>query len=781
MAQEMLDHSAFLDAPTPYIGRSLKRFEDPRLVMGQGTFVDDMHLPDMLHAVVVRSPHAHARLLSIDVTPVQQMPGVVSVLTAKELAGKVRHIPRRVVAELDGVEVPEHPVLAAERVCYVGQPVAIVVATERAGAEDAVGRLQIAYETLPPVVDLRAAAEEQATLVHAEMGTNVALRLRLGRGDVDAAFARADHIVRGSYEVPRLSAVPMECRGLLAQYMPREQALTLWTSTQVPHKVKRFLAQTLVQAPPRLRVIAPDVGGGFGQKVEIWPEEVACSYLAMTLERPIKWIETRHENLLAYHGRGYAADMQAAVTRAGQILAIRCRILADLGAYSLNATPGPPVNAAHRVIGPYAIPEVEIECLGIMTHKPSTGPYRGAGGPEGAFFMERTIDLIARELEIDPAEIRRRNFIPPDAFPHTTGTGLTYDSGHFAVAMERALELAEYDRQREQQRHRRPGAPRLGIGLATVVKASGGQGEMRNSTARVRVEPSGAVQVYTEVSPHGQGTATTFAQIVADTLGVTPESVRVLHGDTDMLPWGQGTFASRGLSAGGSAMYAALQQMRQHLSQVAAHRLECAPQDIDFQPGRLVNTRNPLQTLSFQEVAAVSPAGLECQVEYALANNPFGFAAHVVVVEVDPETGAVRLLRYAVVHDSGRIINPKLLEGQVYGAIAQGLGQALDEAMVYSAEGQPLTGSFLDYAMPRARDMLPLLADTMQTLSPTNALGLKGIGELPTVACPVAIVNAVLDALADTGVRHLDAPLTREKVWRAMQQGRTGSEAAGDV
>jgi carbon-monoxide dehydrogenase large subunit len=757
-------------AQTSYIGRSLKRFEDPRLLRGQGTFVDDLHLPEMLHAVVVRSPHAHARMHAIDTATVQQMPGVITVLTATELAGKVRDIPRRVVAGLDGVAVPEHPVLAAERVCYVGQPVAIVVATERALAEDAAAQVQVAYQTLPPVVDLRAAAEAHATLVHVDMGTNVALRLRLGRGDVDAAFARADRIVRGSYDVPRLSAVPMECRGLVAQYDRGEHELTLWTSTQVPHKVKRFLTQTLVQAPPRLRVIAPDVGGGFGQKVEVWPEEVACSYLAMTLQRPIKWIETRRENLLAYHGRGYAADTQAAVTRAGQILAIRCRILADLGAYSLNATPGPPVNAAHRVIGPYAIPDVDIECLGIMTHKPSTGPYRGAGGPEGAFFMERTIDLIARELDLDPVEVRRRNFIPPDGFPHTTGTGLTYDSGHFAVALERALELADYNSLRQQQRHRRPGQARLGIGIATVVKASGGQGEMRNSNARVRVEPTGKVQVYTEVSPHGQGTATTFAQIVADTLGVVPEAVQVLHGDTDMLPWGQGTFASRGLSAGGSAMYAALQQMRQDLSQVAAHRLECAPVDIDFQPGRLVNTRNPAQTLPFQEVAAASPAGLECHVEYALAHNPFGFAAHVVVVEVDPDTGAVQLLRYAVVHDSGRIINPKLLEGQVYGAIAQGLGQALEEAMVYDSDGQPLTGSFLDYAMPRAKDVLPLLADTMQTPSPTNALGLKGIGELPTVACPVAVVNAVLDALADTGVRHLDAPLTREKVWRALQR-----------
>jgi carbon-monoxide dehydrogenase large subunit len=391
---------------TTYIGQSLKRFEDLRLVTGQGTFVDDMQLPDMLHAMVVRSPHAHARILSIDLAPVQSLPGVSAVLTARELAGKVRPIPRRVVAELDGVVVPEHPVLASDRVCYVGQPVAVVVAADRALAEDAAAKLRITYQPLTPVLEVRAAAEAQATLLHAEMGTNVALRLQLGRGDVAAAFARADRIVQGIYEVPRLSAAPMECRGLVARYDPQAQGLTLWTSTQVPHKVKRFLTQTLLQPPRHLRVIAPDVGGGFGQKVEIWPEEVACSYLAMRLERPIKWIETRRENLLAYHGRGYCADMQVAVTRQGRLLAIRCRILADLGAYSLNATPGPPVNAAHRVLGPYAIPDVEVECLGIMTNKPPTGPYRGAGGPEGAFFMERTMDLIARELDLDPAEVR---------------------------------------------------------------------------------------------------------------------------------------------------------------------------------------------------------------------------------------------------------------------------------------------------------------------------------------------------------------------------------------
>ena len=753
----------------PYIGQSIKRFEDPRLLLGEGRFVDDMQLPGMLHAVVVRSPHAHARIVSIDAEAARRAPGVVAMLTAPDLAGKARPIPRRVVEDLSGVDLPEHPVLAEERVCYVGQPVAMVVAESRAFAEDAADHVDVRYEALTPVVDLRAAGEAGAALTHAETGTNVGLKLRLGRGDIDAAFAAADRIVRQRYEVPRLSAAPMEGRGLIAQYEAPEQRLTLWTSTQVAFKVKRFLQQTLVETPREVRVITPDVGGGFGQKVELWPEEVACSHLAMALQRPIKWIETRRENLLAYHGRGYCGDVEAAVTSEGRILAMRCRILADLGAYSLNATPGPPVNAAKRVAGPYDIAAMDVECVGLMTHKPPTGPYRGAGGPEGAFFMERTVDLIARELDLDPAEVRRRNFIASDAFPYTTGTGLTYDSGQFEAVFARALELADYDEMRRRQRQRRQGEPRIGIGIATVVKASGGQGEMLKSNARVRVDPTGEVTVYTEVSPHGQGTETTFAQIAADALGVEPDRVRVRHGDTDMLPWGQGTFASRGLSVGGSAMYEALQQVRQNLSHVAAEHLGCAPQDIDFRDGRLVNCREPGQSMAFDAAASASSTGLECQIEYGLPNNPFGFAAHVVVVEIDPETGALRFLRYAAVHDSGRIINPKLFEGQVYGAIAQGLGQALGEGMFYSAEGQPLTGSFLDYVMPRAATMLPLRAEAMETPSPTNALGLKGVGELPTVACPAAVVNAVLDALRDTATRHLDAPVTQEKIWRAMQ------------
>jgi carbon-monoxide dehydrogenase large subunit len=699
------------------------------------------------------------------------------VLTADALAGTMLDIPRRYAPELEGIEVPAHPILARHKVCYVGQPVALVVAQDRYMAHDALDDIVVAYDPLPPVVDVRQAAQGQP-LLHDTFGSNVAMRVQLGRGDVDAAFAQADHVIEARYESPRLSAAPMECRGVIAQYDRAQQHLTLWTSTQVPHKVQRLLLQMFVDPPQKLRVIAPDVGGGFGQKVEIWPEEAACSYLAMTLGRPIKWIETRRENMLAYHGRGYCGDVQAAVKRDGTILGMRFHLLADLGAYFLNATPGPPGNAAQRVAGPYAIENMSVECLGILTNKPSTGPYRGAGGPEAAYFMERTIDRIAHELDLDPAEVRRRNFVSTDAFPYTTATGLHYDSGDYAQAFEQALALADYDTLRQTQMTRGADEPLLGIGIATVVKASGGKYEMRKSNARVRVEANGEVKVYTEISPHGQGTATTFSQIAADTLGLRPEQVQVLHGDTDMLPWGQGTFASRGLSVGGSAVYATLLEARQALAQEAARLLECEPQDILFQAGQLVNQRNPAQTMPFADVAhAAQPpqsvpgqddSGLEFHVEFALPDNPYGFGAHVVVVEIDRDSGEFHILQYAAVHDCGRVVNPTLLEGQIYGAIAQGLGQALGEDLHYTPQGQPQAGTFLDYPIPHAKDIPSVKMAIMQIPSPTNPLGFKGVGELPTVASPVAPSNAIIDALPELGDYHFDAPMTTEKIWRAL-------------
>jgi carbon-monoxide dehydrogenase large subunit len=770
-----------------YTGQPLKRFEDPRLVTGRGSFVDDIHLPGMLYAAVLRSPHAHARIRAIDVSAARHLPGVITVLTGADTAGVLKDVPTRAMAgdwSVDEMKPVEQPVLAQGKVCYVGQPVAIVVAQDRYLARDASERLRVDYEALPPLLDPIAAMQENAIPIHQAVGTNVGVRVSHEGGDLAAAFAQADRVIQQRYHVQRLAPVPLETRGVTAHYQPEEDLLTVWNSSQAPHRVRRYLAPLLQRPESRMRVIAADVGGGFGEKGCMFPEDVAVPYLSLILGRPVKWVADRQENMLTFHGRGHTVDVEAAVKRDGAILGMRVRIVADLGAYFLLSTPWVPFLASHRIAGPYRTPAMRVEVLGVFTNKPPTGAYRGAGGPEAAFCMERTIDLIAKDLELDPAEVRRKNFISADAFPYTTPTGITYDSGDYARGFGRALELAEYERWRERARQSRSAeGPLVGVGLATVVKASGAYGDYRTDGAQVRIAPSGHITAYTGVSPHGQGSGTTFAQIVADELGVNPADVEVLHGDTAVFPAGGGTGASRGLTVGGSALFSVLQEARHKLSRLAAHVLHCPAEDIAFQAGRVFDRRNPGQTMAFADIAAAAydeaalPSGVEPGLEfsgtYTLPGNPYAFGAHVAIVEVDRESGDVGIVRYVAVHDCGRIINPKLVEGQMYGGIAQGLGQALTEGAVYTPAGQPLTGSLLDYAVPKAAELPPLILETMETPSPTNPLGVKGIGELPTVATPAAVANAVMDALSSVGVRHIDTPLTAEKIWRALH-GRVG-------
>jgi aerobic carbon-monoxide dehydrogenase large subunit len=521
------------------------------------------------------------------------------------------------------------------------------------------------------------------------------------------------------------------------------------------------------------------VGGSFGVKDCIFPEDVLIPYLALRLGHPVKWVEERRENMLAYHGRGMSLDIEAAVRGDGVLLGMRVHVVADIGAYFLLTTSSAPFNAVRRITGPYHIPAVDLELQGMVTNKTPTGAYRGTGSPEAAFCMERTMDLTAKDLGLDPAEVRRRNFIPPDAFPYQSTAGLTYDSGQYAQGLERALELVDYAGWREKARQRTSGEPLVGIGLATFTKTSGAAGDHRIESARVTIEPSGQITVFTGISPHGQGNATSFAQIVADELGIHPAQVRVQHGDTAIVPFGEGTSASRGLIVGGSALYAVLQDARQKLALIASQLLDCPAEDIGFQDGRVFYRQQPDTQLTFPQLAAAAyttellPAGvdngLDFSSRYTLPNAPISFGAHAVVVEVDRDTGEVKILRYVGVHDCGRIINPKLVEGQILGGIAQGIGQALSEGMVYSEAGQPLTGSLLDYAIPKAPDIPELILDTLETPSPTNPLGAKGIGSVSTVPPPAAVANAVLDALSSFGVRHLDTPLTGERIWRAMQ------------
>tara|TARA_Y100001947_G_scaffold159335_1_gene176160 strand:+ start:2100 stop:4388 length:2289 start_codon:yes stop_codon:yes gene_type:complete len=757
-----------------YLGRSIKRFEDARLVIGDGVFIDDIKLPDMLHAAVVRSVHAHARIRSINVVDAIELDGVVEVLTGADLAGKLPDLPIRPMGDrsVDEFNPPEHPVLAQDKVCYVGQPVAVVVAKNPYLARDGAELVTVDYEPLIPVVNPVDAANEDVPVIHPHLGTNVAMRSVQEGGDIEKAFAQAAHIVRQRYEIPRLAPSSMETRGVIGNYDASGDLLTVWDSTQAPNQIKRYLAQMLGRSEESIRVVAPDVGGSFGIKDCMFSEDVLMPFLALRLQKPVKWVEDRQENLITYHGRGMSLDVEVAVDKKGVILGISASILADIGAYFYFTTPFPLFNAARRITGPYDVPAVRVDLLGVITNKTPVAAYRGTGSPEAAFCIERTLDLIAKDLGLDPAEIRRSNYISKDAFPYKSCTGNMYDSGDYLLALDRALELVEYSAWQEKIKQRRPGDPYLGVGLATFIKSSGAGGEHRVESARVRIDSSGQIDVYTGVSPHGQGTETTFAQIAAETLGVDPSQVRVHHSDTAIYPHGIGTSASRGLIIGGSAVQLALEEAREKLAGFASKIFSCPAADIKFSDGEVFDLHHPDTKIPFEKLAAME-SGLDFEHEYTLPQSPVSFGAHAVVVEVDRDTLALKILRYVGVHDCGQIINPMIVEGQIHGGIAQGIGQALTESIVYSEEGQPLTGSLMDYALPRSTMIPDLTLDTIDTISPTNPLGAKGIGSVSTVPSPAAIANAVMNAISPSGVRHIDAPYTPERLWRAIREHGT--------
>ena len=757
-----------------YLGRSIKRFEDARLVIGDGVFIDDIKLPDMLHAAVVRSVHAHARIRSINVVDAIELDGVVEVLTGADLAGKLPDLPIRPMGDrsVDEFNPPEHPVLAQDKVCYVGQPVAVVVAKNPYLARDGAELVTVDYEPLIPVVNPVDAANEDVPVIHPHLGTNVAMRSVQEGGDIEKAFAQAAHIVRQRYEIPRLAPSSMETRGVIGNYDASGDLLTVWDSTQAPNQIKRYLAQMLGRPEESIRVVAPDVGGSFGIKDCMFSEDVLMPFLALRLQKPVKWVEDRQENLITYHGRGMSLDVEVAVDKKGVILGIWASILADIGAYFYFTTPFPLFNAARRITGPYDVPAVRVDLLGVITNKTPVAAYRGTGSPEAAFCIERTLDLIAKDLGLDPAEIRRSNYISKDAFPYKSCTGNMYDSGDYLLALDRALELVEYSAWQEKIKQRRPGDPYLGVGLATFIKSSGAGGEHRVESARVRIDSSGQIDVYTGVSPHGQGTETTFAQIAAETLGVDPSQVRVHHSDTAIYPHGIGTSASRGLIIGGSAVQLALKEAREKLAGFASKFFSCPAADIKFSDGEIFDLHHPDTKIPFEKLAAME-SGLDFEHEYTLPQSPVSFGAHAVVVEVDQDTLALKILRYVGVHDCGQIINPMIVEGQIHGGIAQGIGQALTESIVYSEEGQPLTGSLMDYALPRSTMIPDLTLDTIDTISPTNPLGAKGIGSVSTVPSPAAIANAVMNAISPSGVRHIDAPYTPERLWRAIREHGT--------
>lgn len=741
-----------------YRGARIKRIEDPRLLTGRGTFVDNLSVPDPWHAAVVRSPHAHARVRGISA------PRSVEVITARDL-GETVLLP----GDIEGGAVARHPVLAGDRVCYIGQPVALVIGRTLQEAADAAGDVEIDYEPLPANVDAEQAMRPDAPLLHPRLATNVVYGERWRRGAGPRAFARAAVTISQRIHHQRVAAVSLEGRAVLA-VPPQgdERPFTVWSSTQMPHALRDELEVLLPLDGRPLRVVAPDVGGGFGAKINIYPEEILIPLLALRLGRPLKWVESRREHLLATsHGRSQYADVRIAASRHGEICGLRLRVVADVGAYLLSTTAEVPTLTLQMATGPYDIRNVEVELLEVYTNKVPTGAYRGAGRPEATFYLERALDILAAELRIDPPEIRRRNFIPPDRFPYRAASGAVYDSGNYAGALDRALQASSYAGWRQRQVHARGAGRSLGIGLASYVETC----TFGADVSRIELDAQGRVAVYTGTSPHGQGGATGLAQIVADALGIDVQQVSVVHGDTALIREGEGTAGSRTLVVGGSAVYRAAQALRRKVLLRAARRLEARVEDLVLADGRVFVAGVPARGVSLGElVAGRGRKVLSANGQFTVRGATFPFGTHVTMVEVDPDTGAVRLLQHVAVDDCGRVINPLLVEGQIHGGVAQAIGQALCEELRYDDAGQLLTGSLLDYAIPRAATVPHIVTLRTETPSPRNPLGAKGVGEAGTIGATPAIVNAVIDALAPFGVRHLDMPLTPGKIWAAIHR-----------
>lgn len=773
-------------------GSGIRRREDPRLITGTATYTDDIVLPGMVHAAILRSPHAHARIKRIDTVRARAAAGVLAVYTGADTEVALKPMPCLWLPPNSDLKVAAYPQLARDVVRYVGDAVAVVVAENRYLAQDALDLVGIQYEPLPVAVDPQKAAAAGAPQLHAGIAGNQAFHWTVAGGDVDAAFAKAEVVVRERIIQQRLIPTAIETRSAVARWVPATGELTLWNTTQNPHIVR--FATSLVTGVPedKLRVVAPEVGGGFGSKLAAYPGDFITAFCAMKLGRPVKWTETRRENYQATtHGRDHVQEVELAATRDGKITGLRCTVWAGMGAYLSTAAPGiPTILHGLMLSGPYAVPALKEDVYGIYTNTTPVDAYRGAGRPEATFMLERLIDRLSDELKIDPAEVRRRNLLPPFENGCNVVTGLTYDSGNYQRALDKALDRAGYKELRSEQARLREQGRYLGIGVSTYVEicglgpsqvagAVGFQGGLWES-AIVRFHPSGKVNVFTGASPHGQGEETTFAQIVADEVGVDVNDVKVVHGDTDTTPMGWGTYGSRTTAVGGAALAIAVRKIKDKAKLLAAHLLEAAAEDIDYQDGRFFVKGSPARFKTIQDIALMAnvawnlPAGMEAGLEatsfYDPPNFVYPFGAHIAVVEVDGETGKVELKRYVAVDDCGPQINPVIVEGQVHGGVVQGIGQALWEGAVYDDSGQLITGSLLDYAIPRAGELPDIDVLSTVTRSPHHPLGVKGIGEAGTIAATATVYNAVMDALEPFGVGTLTMPLTAERVWRAMQK-----------
>jgi carbon-monoxide dehydrogenase large subunit len=765
-----------------YFGQSIKRVEDPRLIKGIATYVDDLKLPGMLHAMVLRSPYAHAKITGIKTDGAKALAGVIGVFTGADVNASCGLLP--CASPMPDQKAPKHTVLASDRVYFVGHAVAIVVAKSRIIAQDALDLIEVDYDPLPVVTNPEKALEADSPLTHPELGTNVAFTWSVANGNLEDAFQKADRIIKQRMVHQRLTPMAIEPRGCVASFHAGDGTLTLWTSTQIPHLIRTLLPGMINVAENKMRIVAPEVGGGFGSKLNLYIEEALCSHLAMRLGAPVKWIESRRENAACtIHGRDQIGEYELAVKNDGTLLAIKSRTIADIGSYLQLLTPAIPTLTGLMLSGCYKMKAMRMDVTGVFTHKMSTDAYRGAGRPEATFVIERMMDLVAAELGLDPIKVRLKNFPKPSEFPFHTATGLTYDSGNYQGSLRKAQQLASWEELIKQRDEARQAGKLFGIGLSTYVEicalgpskimAAGGW-----EWGCVRIEMSGKVTVITGVTPHGQGQETSFAQIVGDKLGVPMEDIAVLRGDTSSAHFGRDTYGSRATALGGTALVMSVDKIIAKAKVLAAHLLGSKAKMMVFRDGKFFVQGKPKKNIGWNALAAEAyvaknlprnfEPGLEASSFFEPQNCTFPFGAHIAAVELDRDTGEAKIVKYVAVDDCGNQVNPLLIEGQVQGGIAHSLGQVFFERTVYDENGQLITGEFMDYPLARAKDIPDYILGSTVTPSPSNPLGIKGCGEAGTIGAAPALANAVLDALSPLGIRHLDMPLLPEKIWRAM-------------
>lgn len=785
-----------------YIGKAVKRVEDKRFVTGKGRYTDDIVLPNMAYAYIIRSPYAHAKIVSIDSSAATKAEGVVAVYTGKHIADAgIAGVPCGWQVNFkngDTMKEPPHPLLAIDKVRHMGDAVAVVIADSLSIARDAADLVEIEYEELPAVVNAKKATEKGAPLVHEDAPNNLCFDWELGnpKEEVDTAMKNAHHVTTLEFVNQRVVPNAIEPRAAIGDYQEASDKYTLYTTSQNPHLTRLLLCAFVLGIPEhKVRVVAPDVGGGFGSKIFHYIEEALMIWVSRQLGQPVKWTADRSEAFMTdAHGRDHITKAEMGFDKGGKIVALRAKTYANLGAYLSTFAPCVPTWLHGTLLqGLYTTPKINVDVTGVFTHTVPVDAYRGAGRPEATYLLERLIDTAALEMKMDPAELRLKNFIPPfdgvEQPGYQTQVALQYDSGNYHGVLERALEMVGYKDFRKEQAEARKEGRLLGIGFSTYIEACGiapsavvgalGARAGLYESAQVRVQPTGKVSVYTGSHSHGQGHETTFAQVVADKLGIPMEDVEIVHGDSESVAFGMGTYGSRSLAVGGSAIMRSIDKVLEKGAKIAAHALEASVDDLEFAEGKWT-VKGSDKSVAFGDVALTAyvphnyPEGLEPGMDFSSfydpANFTYPFGAHIAIVEIDKDTGKVDLKRFIAVDDVGNVINPMIVDGQIHGGLAQGIGQALFEGALYDEYGQLTNGSYMDYTMPRADDFPSFEVDRQVTPCPHNPLGVKGAGEAGTIGSTPAVVNAVMDALSPYGVKNPEMPLTSERVWRMMQE-----------